>query len=54
MRFRRPAHGLRRPRDKLLTSAERKGPEKMAEYRVLKNTQSIDGLPGLDPANQEG
>jgi len=26
----------------------------MAEYRVLKNTQSIDGLPGLDPANQEG
>jgi Pyridoxamine 5'-phosphate oxidase len=38
------------PRDKLLTSAERKGPEKMAEYRKLKNTQSIDGLPGLDPA----
>jgi hypothetical protein len=37
-------------RDKLLTSAERKGPEKMAEYRALKNTRSIDGLPGLDPA----
>ena len=37
------------PRDKLLTSAERKGPEKMAEYRALKNTRSIDGLPGLDP-----
>jgi hypothetical protein len=37
------------PRDKLLTFAERKGPEKMAEYRAIKNTQSIDGLPGLDP-----
>ncbi len=37
------------PRDKLLISAERKGPEKMAEYRVLRNTRSIDGLPGLDP-----
>lgn len=39
------------PRDKLLTSAERKGPEKIAEYRALKNTRSIDGLPGLDPAS---
>ena len=37
------------PRDKLLVSAERKGPEKMAEYRALKNTRSIDSLPGLDP-----
>jgi hypothetical protein len=37
------------PRDKLLTSAERKGPEKMAEYRALKNTRSINGLPGLGP-----
>ena len=37
------------PRDRLLTSAERKGPEKMAEYRALKNARSIDGLPGLDP-----
>ncbi len=41
------------PRDKLLTSAERKGPEKMAEYRALKNTRSIDGLPGLEPARRE-
>ena len=41
------------PRDKLLTSAERKGPEKLAEYRILKNSQSIDGLPGLDPGRQE-
>ena len=38
------------PRDKLLVSAERKGPEKLAEYRILKNTRSIDGLPGLAPA----
>ena len=36
-------------RDKLLASAERKGAEKIAEYRALKNTQSIDGLPGLGP-----
>ena len=25
------------------------GPEKMAEYRAVKNTRSIDGLPGLGP-----
>ncbi len=41
------------PRDKLLISAGRKGPEKMAEYRALKNTQSIDGLPGLEPERLE-
>jgi Pyridoxamine 5'-phosphate oxidase len=35
------------PRDQLLTSAESKGPEKMAEYRKLRNTRSIDDLPGL-------
>lgn len=40
-------------RARLLTSAERKGPEKMAEYRALKNTRSIDGLPGLDPERPE-
>ncbi|MGI9121509.1 MAG: pyridoxamine 5'-phosphate oxidase family protein [Rubrobacter sp.] len=45
-----PRMDLVGPRDKLLASAERKGPEKMAEYRKLKNTRSIDGLPGLDPA----
>lgn len=37
------------PRDKLLTFAERKGQEKMDEYRALKNARSIDGLPGLEP-----
>ena len=44
-----PRMDLVGPRDKLLTSTERKGPEKMAKYRALKNTQSIDGLPGLGP-----
>jgi Pyridoxamine 5'-phosphate oxidase len=48
-----PRMDLVGPRDKLLTSAERKGPEKVAEYQALKNTQSIDGLPGLDPEKQE-
>jgi hypothetical protein len=44
-----PRMDLVGPRDTLLTSAERKGPEKMAEYRALKNTRSMDGLPGLGP-----
>jgi Pyridoxamine 5'-phosphate oxidase len=44
-----PRMDLVGPRDQLLTSAERKGQVKMAEYRALKNTRSIDGLPGLDP-----
>ena len=48
-----PRMNLVGPRDQLLTSAERKGPEKMAEYRKHKNTQSIDGLPGLDPERSE-
>ena len=45
-----PRMDLVGPRDRLLVSAGRKGPEKLAEYRVLKNSRSIDGLPGLDPA----
>jgi hypothetical protein len=48
-----PRMDLVGPRDKLLTSAQRKGPEKMAEYRALKNTRSIDGLPGLDTVRSE-
>jgi hypothetical protein len=48
-----PRMDLVGPRDQLLTSAERKGPEKVAEYQALRNTQSIDGLPGLDPERQE-
>ena len=45
-----PRMDLVGPRNQMRTSAERKGPEKLAEYRALKNTESIDGLPGLDPA----
>ena len=45
-----PRMDLVGPRDRLLVSAGRKGPEKLAEYRTLKNSRSIDGLPGLDPA----
>jgi hypothetical protein len=35
-------------RDLLRLQAEKKGVAGMAEYRVEKNTRSIDGLPGLD------
>jgi hypothetical protein len=42
-----PRMDLVAQREQLLTSAERKGPEKMAEYRKRKNTRSIDDLPGL-------
>ena len=38
------------PREELVASARRKGPEKMAAYRARKNAASIDGLPGLRPA----
>lgn len=38
-------------RDRLLTSAKRKGSEKLAACRALKNARSIDGLPGLEPAS---
>lgn len=45
------------PRDQILASADRKGPEKIAEYQALKNARSIDGLPGLNlqrPERQNG
>lgn len=42
-----PRMELLGPRQRLLESAERKGPDKMAEYRARRNAQSIDGLPGL-------
>lgn len=38
------------PREQLLASAERKGPEKLAGYRARKNERSIDRLPGLESA----
>lgn len=34
-------------RDLLVRDAEKKGPEKLASYRLEKNATSIDGLPGL-------
>jgi hypothetical protein len=42
-----PRMELLGPREQLLDSAERKGPEKLAEYRARRNDRSIDGLPGL-------
>jgi hypothetical protein len=36
-------------RDLLDRSSAKKGPEKLAAYRVEKNSHSLDGLPGLDP-----
>jgi Pyridoxamine 5'-phosphate oxidase len=44
-----PRMELLGPREQLLDSARRKGPEKLAEYRARRNAQSIDGLPGLVP-----
>ena len=38
------------PREDLVASARRKGPEKLAAYRARKNVSSIDSLPGLRPA----
>ena len=40
-------------REQLLISAERKGPEKLAEYRARRNASSIDGLPGFEPVPAE-
>src|SRR4051812_4320772 len=34
-------------RDLMRLSAEKRGPDGMAEYRALKNATSLDGLPGL-------
>jgi hypothetical protein len=34
-------------RDALIQWAEKKGPASLADYRVQKNAQSLDGLPGL-------
>lgn len=44
-----PRMELLGPREQLLDSARRKGPEKLAEYRARRNAQSIDGFPGLVP-----
>jgi hypothetical protein len=44
-----PRMELLGPREQLLDSARRKGPNKLAQYRARRNAQSIDGLPGLVP-----
>ena len=44
-----PRMELLGPRERLLDSARRKGPEKLAQYRDRRNAHSIDGLPGLVP-----
>ena len=49
-----PRMELLEPREELLVSAERKGPEKMALYRDRRNAQSIDGLPGMGNSNDRG
>jgi hypothetical protein len=36
-------------REVLTRWAAKKTPEELAEYRIEKNTVSIDGLPALDP-----
>ena len=38
------------PREELVESAARKGEAKMAAYRARRNAKSIDGLSGLDTA----
>jgi hypothetical protein len=44
-----PLMDLVGPREQLVESAQRKGEAKMAAYRARKNSESIDGLPGLEP-----
>ena len=47
VRLRRPAHGAREQRERLLTSLAAKGDAGLAAYRAERNATSIDGLPGL-------
>lgn len=39
-------------REELVEFARRKGEAKLASYRARKNTESIDGLPGLETAGE--
>lgn len=41
-------------REELVEFARRKGEAKLASYRARKNTESIDGLPGLATAGETG
>jgi hypothetical protein len=42
-----PRYRYEGERSQLLDWADRKGPEGLVEYRVERNAESIDGLPGL-------
>ncbi|MGB4812663.1 MAG: pyridoxamine 5'-phosphate oxidase family protein [Methylophilaceae bacterium] len=44
-----PFYEFQAPRDTLDKLALSKGPEKMKEYRLNRNQQSIDGLPAFNP-----
>jgi hypothetical protein len=44
-----PLYDFRGYRDTLDQWAAKKGPEKLVEYRINRNQQSIDGLPALGP-----
>jgi len=44
-----PVMELACERDVLARWAEKKTPEELAEFRIEKNSVSIDGLPALDP-----
>jgi hypothetical protein len=44
-----PLMEFARHREELVEFARRKGEAKMATYRARRNTESIDGLPGLEP-----
>jgi len=48
-----PFYDFREHRDVLDKSAEKKGPEKLAEYRAENNVRSIDGLPALTDLYRE-
>ena len=41
------------PRDRLERWAEARGPEGLVDYRARQNARSIDGLPALDPADED-
>jgi len=47
-----PLYEYRGERDLLGPWAERKGEDGLAGYRRDKNTRSIDGLPGVNPAEE--
>ncbi len=48
-----PLMELVEERDLLRPSAEKRGPEGLAEYRAQRNAVSLDGLPGMSgPPNQ--